>query len=94
MNKDYDRIVEIHEEMIALLEEAKQIVRRNGTPGVYDLAKSYWINQISNALTTSCLCPESMEDTIKTLEPYTCENCDEDEDECVCEDDEECTEEE
>lgn len=45
-----ERLQEIKDEMKDLLEEAKNIVRRNADSFAYNRAKSYWIAQISMAL--------------------------------------------
>jgi hypothetical protein len=51
MNKeDHNRLVEIQEEMLKLLDEAKRIMIREG--GIsYERAKDYWLASIETALT-------------------------------------------
>ena len=81
MNKrDHDRLVEIQEEMLSLLNEAKRLIQREG--GItYERAKSYWMAHIEMGLTNnhsylgSAGC--SMDNTINELDP----GCDDDEDE-------------
>lgn len=73
MNKlDHDRLVEIQETMVDLLEEAKTLVRQSGQKHVYERAKAYWIGHIATALSEESdyigksMC--TMEETINELE--------------------------
>lgn len=51
MDKEsYKRLVAIREEMMDLLHEAKEIMRREADAHTYQAAKSYWIGQIDVAL--------------------------------------------
>ena len=83
--EDYDRLVEIQEEMNNLLGEAEQIVRR-GPQHIFDRANAYWIPHIESAISekNSRMIMCSMGDTIDELEP-----CEEDEDEDDYEEDSE-----
>jgi hypothetical protein len=47
---NYDRLTEIREQMVDLLEEAKNIIRLDAPRHVYDRAKAYWIGHIDVAL--------------------------------------------
>src|ERR1700691_5158998 len=93
MNRlDYERWVEIQEEMIKLLDEAKTLVRQSGNKGSYERAKATWIAQIDMGLSKKHYNMPiagvlSMDNTLMDLEPddeeYPCGNCGECED---CED--------
>lgn len=48
--EDHERLVEIKDEMKNMLEEAKELIRRNASDWVYQRAKSYWIGHIAQAL--------------------------------------------
>ena len=48
--EDHERLVEIKDEMKNMLEEAKELIRRNASDWVYNRAKSYWIGHIAMAL--------------------------------------------
>lgn len=86
----FDRLSEIREEMVALLEEAKDLVRELGSEWEYNRAKAYWMAAITTALSENTsylgrsMC--SMEKTIDALAP-------DDEDDLAPSDDEEDAEE-
>ena len=67
-----ERLQEILEEMKGLLDEAEQLIRRNGMPITYERARSYWIAHIRRALDKdhSYLGGSmfTMEETIRDLE--------------------------
>ncbi len=65
-NENYERLQEIREEMEQLLNESKQIIVYEGDN--YERAKTYWINDIENAL-WGCYNPCSMDKTIFDVEP-------------------------
>lgn len=46
-----ERLLEIQEEMLNLLDEAENIIRRHGSRHCQDASKSYWIPQIKMGLT-------------------------------------------
>jgi hypothetical protein len=68
----HERLVEIQEEMLELLEEAKNILRREDGI-VYDRAKAYWLAHVEMGLTNSHSymgsSTVSMEDTINECRP-------------------------
>lgn len=45
-----DRLQEIHQQMMELLEESITIVRQSGKKSLYDRAKAYWHPHIAMAL--------------------------------------------
>lgn len=71
MDEDIERLEEIKEKMIELLEEAEYLVRITGNKWIHDRAKSYWIPHIKTALSndTEYLGKSmvTMEDTIKEI---------------------------
>lgn len=68
----HERLVEIQNEMLELLDEAKQILRHEDGL-VYDRAKAYWLAHVEMGLTNSHSylgkTTVSMEDTIKECQP-------------------------
>lgn len=69
---NHSRLVEIQDEMLDLLTEAKRLVRHEG--GIsWERAKGYWVAQIETALSNEhdylggSMC--TMQDTINELEP-------------------------
>ncbi len=86
MNKqDHARLIEIQEEMINLLSEAKDLIRCSDNKMAYERAKSYWMAHVEMGLSndhyyaSSSMC--SMEDTIKELEPSNEADSDDDDEE-------------
>jgi hypothetical protein len=78
-NKDFKRLVKIHEKMLDLLEEARRFLEREG--GIeWERANSYWLAHIEMALTKENRYLGSsmytMEDTLRALKP--CGNDDDD----------------
>jgi hypothetical protein len=67
-----ERLQEIQEEMLALLDEAKDILRRSDNKFLYEQARSYWLAHIKTALTNNHDylggSMVTMEDTIHGLE--------------------------
>lgn len=47
---DWSRLLEIQEEMLDLIDQAKTLVRRSGNVHEYECAKAYWIANIEMAL--------------------------------------------
>jgi hypothetical protein len=83
-NKDFERLVEIHEEMLDLLHEARTLLEREG--GIeWERANSYWLAHIEMALTKENRYLGSsmytMEDTLQYLESCIYGDDDEDDDE-------------
>ena len=76
-----DRLREIHQEMNDLLEEAKNIVRQNGSSFEYDRAKAYWIGWIDNALNKNNPYDTTMLDSIKAIEHTESDSEEDEEDE-------------
>ena len=75
-----ERILEIRDEMMELLEEAKQITRRVA-PGRYDGLSAYVFEQISEHLSKRNPYNQDMEDVAKAVESeqYSDEDTDEEE---------------
>lgn len=69
---NYDRLCEIQEQMLDLLEEADSIVRRSGNRPAYEKAKAYWLGHVEMALVKNgryiggSMC--TMDDTIAVFE--------------------------
>ncbi|MBI4471434.1 MAG: hypothetical protein HY646_02125 [Acidobacteria bacterium] len=75
---DIDRLKEIQTELLDLLDEAKQILRREGGM-VYERARSYWLAHATMAITKesewlggSLI---NMDDTLTELDPEECSTC-------------------
>jgi hypothetical protein len=49
-NYNFERLTEIREQMMELLEEAKNIIRQDAPRHTYERAKAYWIGHIDTAL--------------------------------------------
>lgn len=67
-HEDHERLVSIQKEMISLIEEASNLVRR-ADKHEYERAKAYWIAHIECALEKVNPYDKTMEDTIRALEP-------------------------
>ena len=80
--EDHQRLVEIRQEMMDLIEEASNLVRQ-ADKHEYERAKAYWIAHIECALEKINPYDKTMEDTIRALEP-----CEEEEEEEEYEDEE------
>jgi hypothetical protein len=71
--EDYDRLLEIQEEMLSLLQEAQSIVRNTGHKHTTEVMRAYWYPSIKTGLTNEhefLSNNPSMQDAINTLEVY------------------------
>lgn len=73
---DIERLREFQEEMLCLVEESRNILRREGI--VYERAKAYWLTAIENSLTGLTPYDISMESTIEELAPDDDDDSDDD----------------
>lgn len=69
---DIDRLADIKEEILDLLDEAERIIRHEGDRATWEAARSYWMAHIKTSLTSDHDylggCTLSLEDTINELE--------------------------
>lgn len=72
LNKqDHERLIEVREEMMNLLEEAKNIIQSSGERFLLEEAKAYWIGHIDSAIGGGNYIDNvcTMEKTIIALDP-------------------------
>jgi hypothetical protein len=75
--QDHDRLKEIREEMLHLVDEAKRIIS-NDDKSVYERARVYWVGNILHALDDGNYITKydyTMQNTIDDLEPSDDDLC-------------------
>lgn len=68
---EHDRLVAIREEMLALFEEAKSLMRMHTSPGQYQRIKHTWVSNLDVALGDGDFIDTHTETFKKTLDDLT-----------------------